>query len=241
MIRRHTSAILALLVCFLPALLADTLRLRDGRQMEGTYLGGNSREVRFLRDNGQTETYSLSEIESIRFGKMGVTDTTTLEDGTIVTVRMIDSVDSDQNRPGETFRATLEQPLTVAGKTVASKGAEARVRLIRVKQSGTLRGSEEIALELASLEIEGRTYRTSTEFAELASEGKGGQTAKVVGGTTALGALIGAIAGGKKGAAVGAAAGAGTGVGIQALHGKRVRVESETVLAFRLKEPIRLQ
>jgi len=60
----------------------------------------------------------------------------------------------------------------------------------------------------------------------------------VVGGTTVIGAIIGAIAGGKKGAAIGAAGGAGAGVAVQSLRGKSVKVPTETVLTFRLDDPL---
>jgi len=46
-------------------------------------------------------------------------------------------------------------------------------------------------------------------------KGRGGDTAKKVGGGAVLGAIIGGIAGGGKGAAIGAAAGGGAGAGVQ--------------------------
>ena len=68
-----------------------------------------------------------------------------------------------------------------------------------------------------------------------------GRTAKVAGGTAAVGAIIGAIAGGGKGAAIGAGAGAATGAGVEiATAGQRVRVPSETRLTFVLDSAVRL-
>jgi hypothetical protein len=53
------------------------------------------------------------------------------------------------------------------------------------------------------------------------------------------GAIIGAIAGGGKGAAIGAAAGGGTGAAVQVLtKGPQVKVPSETLLEFRLQQPV---
>ena len=52
----------------------------------------------------------------------------------------------------------------------------------------------------------------------MSEKAKGQQSAKVIGGTAVVGAIIGAIAGGGKGAAIGAAAGAGTGAAIQVIH-----------------------
>jgi outer membrane lipoprotein SlyB len=64
----------------------------------------------------------------------------------------------------------------------------------------------------------------------------------MVGGGAALGTLLGAIAGGGKGAAIGAVAGAAAGTGVQVLtKGEEIRVPAETVLNFRLDEPLQLR
>jgi hypothetical protein len=63
----------------------------------------------------------------------------------------------------------------------------------------------------------------------------------MVGGGAVLGTLIGAVAGGAKGAVVGAVAGAAAGAGAQVLtRGKEVNVPAESVLTFRLGNPINL-
>jgi len=63
----------------------------------------------------------------------------------------------------------------------------------------------------------------------------------MVGGGAALGTLLGALAGGGKGAAIGAIAGAAAGGGVQVLtKGREIRVPAETVLHFRLDQPLHL-
>jgi outer membrane lipoprotein SlyB len=72
--------------------------------------------------------------------------------------------------------------------------------------------------------------------------GKNKRTAEMVGGGAALGTLLGAIAGGGKGAAIGAIAGAAAGGGVQVLtKGHEIRVPAETVLNFRLDQPLHLR
>ncbi len=230
--------------------LADVLHLQGGGTVEGTFVGGDSRTVRFLRQDGQLESFAITDVESIVFGTPAAavstpppsspSDPHTVPKGTVLVIRMIDPVDSNVNQPGETFRATLEEPVTVAGEILAPKGTFASVQLVHVKQSGQLRGQEEIALQLRSITVNDKTYSLASEFATVASEGKGEETAKVVGGAAVIGALIGALTGGKKGAAVGAAAGAGAGVAVQAVRGKQVRVPSEALLAFSLEEAVTL-
>ena len=64
----------------------------------------------------------------------------------------------------------------------------------------------------------------NTQTVSRESDSRGEKTAKVAGGTAAVGAIIGAIAGGGKGAAVGAAAGGAAGAGTQVItKGQRVR------------------
>ncbi len=236
--------------------LADDLYLKNGRRVEGTFLGGDSRTVRFLLQDGQVGSFAITDVESIIFGTQAGSaassapapdptpvpaDPYTVSHGTVLVVRMIDSIDSDVNKPGETFRATLEEPIVVGGNILAPKDTPVTVQLVQVKQSGQLRGEAEIALHLRSLTLHGETYSLASEFAQVASEGKGGESAKVIGTTAAIGALIGAIAGGGKGAAVGAAAGAGAGVVVQSVRGKQVRVPSEAVLTFSLEESVTLR
>ena len=70
---------------------------------------------------------------------------------------------------------------------------------------------------------------TTTGDVSQASSSRGARTAKVVGGTTALGAIIGALAGGGRGAAIGAASGAAVGGGAEVLtKGQQVKIPSET-------------
>ena len=226
--------------------LADVLVLQGGRKVEGTFLGADSRTMRFLGEDGRVERFPISDLATLIFGNQEVatpasppslpSDSYTVPKGTVLVVRMIDSVDSDLNKPGDIFRATLEKPVTLSGRTLAPKGSAAVVQLVHVKQSGKLRGQEEIALQLRSIRVNDTTYPLTSQFAQLASEGKGKQTAQVVAGTAAVGALIGAITGGKKGAAVGAAAGAGAGTAIQLARGQQVRVSSEALLTFTLDE-----
>ncbi len=90
--------------------------------------------------------------------------------------------------------------------------------------------------------MNGKKFEVDTAAVTTAGESRTGQSAKVIGGTAALGAIIGAIAGGGKGAAIGAVAGGGAGTAVQVLtQGTRVRVPSETRLTFALQAPVRIQ
>jgi hypothetical protein len=165
-----------------------------------------------------------------------------LPQGTNFVIRMIDGVDSERDRVGQTFRASMDQPVMVDGNQIIARGTDVTVKLVDAKQSGKLTGRTELALALQSVSIDGRMVDLNTQTVKEESSSRTGRTAKVAGGTAAVGAIIGAIAGGGKGAAIGAGAGAATGAGVElATSGQRVRVPSETRLTFVLDSPVRLQ
>jgi hypothetical protein len=163
----------------------------------------------------------------------------TIPVGTVVTVRMIDSIDSQRNRPGEEFAATVDAPIVVGDRVVIPRGSDARVRLVQSASAGRMAGRSELQLELVGLAVGSNTYSVESGRYEKQGASRGTRTAETVGGGAALGALIGAIAGHGKGAAIGAAVGAGAGTAVQAgTHGQQVKVPSETKLDFTLKVPI---
>jgi len=243
----------------------DTITLKNGNVINGNYLGGTARTVRVeVGDNIQT--LDVSDITRIEFGGTPVplaaaprqesnvmrpsdppppqtqtmAGSVTLPAGTNFVIRMIDGVDSEQSRVGQSFAANLDQPVMLGGDTVIPRGADVTVKLVDSKQSGKLTGRTELALSLQSVRVNGRMVDVNTQSVKEVSDSRTGKTAKVAGGTAALGAIIGGIAGGGKGAAIGAGAGAATGAGVQVVTaGQRVRIPSETRLTFVLDNPVR--
>ncbi len=163
----------------------------------------------------------------------------TIPAGTVITVRMIDSIDSSRNRPGEEFAATVDAPIVVEERIVVRRGADARVRLVEARSAGRMTGRSELQVELVGLAIGEQTYATESGAVEKVGASRGKRTAATVGGGAALGTLIGAIAGKGKGAAIGAAVGAGAGTAVQAsTKGEQVQIPAETKLDFTLKAPL---
>jgi hypothetical protein len=163
----------------------------------------------------------------------------TIESGTMLNIRMIDAVDTGRNHPGDSFRATLDSPITIGDKVIIPEGADVVGRIAELKDSGHFAGQPQLALELASLSVNGRKYTLHTNQYTRQGTSRGASTAKKVGAGAAIGAVIGGIAGGGKGAAIGAATGAGVGGGAQAVtKPQQVRVETEALLSFRLESPI---
>lgn len=159
--------------------------------------------------------------------------------GSVLTVRMIDSIDSRKNQPGEEFDATVDTPV-VSGSTVAiPKDSPAKVRLVAANDSGRIEGSAQLELELLSVTVHGVPYQVRSGYYQQHGSSRGQRTAEAGGAGAVVGAMIGAIAGGGKGAAIGAGSGAAIGAGSQvAMHGSNIRVPSETKIDFTLKQPV---
>jgi hypothetical protein len=165
--------------------------------------------------------------------------TVTIPASTAITVRLLDAISSERNRAGDTFQATLEQPLVADGIVVADRGASVFGRVVQAQQSGRVAGVAEMALELDRLQTVGGEVQLASDTMMKKAETTHGKDAMTAGGLAGLGAAVGAIAGGRRGAGIGAAAGGATGAGtVMATKGKPVKFDPETQLTFRLRAPI---
>ena len=250
--------------------LADELILHNGAVVTGTYVGGDARSIRFIGESGNVETYAVGDVSSIRFAppppaahaavpvapavpetrrasvvpasRRGASEPlgVTVPAGTLITVRLIDSIDADLTGVGERFRASIDDPVSIGGRIVIPRYADTTVQVMRVEQSGALKGSDEVALKLYDVTLGGQSYAVATNYAEHQGKGKGRKTVRntAIGGVG--GAVLGGILGGAKGAAKGAAIGAGSGIAVSALRGTKLRIPSESRLKFVLRAPLGL-
>lgn len=164
----------------------------------------------------------------------------TIAVGTVVTIRLGETISSQKNQPGDSFSGTLDQALVVDGFAVAERGSRIQGKVVDAQQAGRVKGVALLALQLTKIHTaDGQDVMVSTE--RFAKEGttSHGADAKKVGIGAVLGATIGAIAGGGKGAAIGAGVGGAAGAGtVAATRGKQVELPVETRLTFRLQEPV---
>jgi hypothetical protein len=257
--RLFASIVLGLF--FVGVAAADTLELKSGKVVQGKYLGGTQAVLRF-EVNGEVQTFSTNDVVALTFtGHSGnaapvaapapavapayapasapTGGDVTIPAGQSLLIRMIDGVDSSKNHVGDVFHASLETDLTVGNSIVARKGTDVYGRLAEAKEAGHMSGSSELQLELTRVVIDGKDYPVVSSDYNLKGKGRGSDTAKKVGGGAVAGAIIGAIAGGGKGAAIGAGVGSAAGAGVQVFtRGQQVKVPSETLLEFRLQQPV---
>ena len=161
--------------------------------------------------------------------------------GTPLVVTVDQALSSKDSREGQTFLATVAQPVTVHGTTVIPKRASASGTVVTAKKKGRIKGEGQLAIALTSVTIHGQSYPIHTVTLDSTIKGKGGRTAKTTGGGAAGGALIGAIAGGGKGAGIGAlVGGAGGLIGGAFTGNKQIEIKAETPITFTLSDSLTL-
>lgn len=162
--------------------------------------------------------------------------------GTVLTVRLGDSVGSKTSQPGQTFTATLAKAVEVEGETLIAEGASATGTVVDAKPLGRFKGGAVLQLRLDSIKVNGADRPIQTSSVIRAEQGKGKRTAVLAGGGAAVGALIGGLAGGGKGAAIGALTGGGAGTAGAAFTGnKDIALPAESVLSFKLEQPLEVK
>ncbi len=140
--------------------------------------------------------------------------------GTVLTVELVDPLSSGKNKPGDVFRAKIEEGVWLRGQVVVPPGTTVRGVLPEVVPSGRIKGKAKLTLVLQTVELDGRSYEIKTDTLSYSGEGHGGKHW----GSSFLGAMQGALYGvlfgGKEGAVIGAGAGAAASTAASILGGK---------------------
>jgi hypothetical protein len=166
-----------------------------------------------------------------------VPDTLHLASGTLLSVRLNQGLSSNQNRAGDGFTATLEQPVVVNGWVVARRGQSIEGRVVDAQKGGRIKGTSKLEIGLTELTlVNGQQLPVHTRLIRAEGGTTRGRDAQAIGTTTGVGAIIGAIAGEGGGAAIGAGIGAAAGVaGVLLTHGRPTVIPPEALLTFRME------
>lgn len=233
---------------------ADTLEMKNGTILNGTYMGGTQHTVRFQTGNG-LQALSAADVLALTFTSASQPQQTkpvpappaapaapapapaapkpasvTIPAGTFLLVATTSPLNS-KSPSGQRFSTKLAQNLFEGGTLIAPKGTLVYGRVGKASQAGRMAGSSELELYLTDIELNGRSYPLmTTNFKE-----KGKSSFHKTARNTGLGALIGHAVdddgGGKTGALIG--------LGVSALRsGEAITIKPGTVLEFRMTQPL---
>lgn len=227
---------------------ADVLELKNGKTMNGKYVGGTAGTIRFETAEG-VQVVETGSALALTFTGGGTTTAApapapaaaaptvstsaapiTIPAGQMLLVRMVDSVSSKDSQ-GKRFTAILDSDLTVGGAVVAKAGTKIYGRVNSANQAGRYAGQSKVNLELTELALGSSLVPIMTSGYTDTGARSGGKTVK----GAAAGAAIGGIADGGEGAAKGAAIGA---VASGLKRGESLSVNAGTLLEFRLQQPV---
>ena len=254
---QRIGAALLLLAATGVSLDADRVRLRNGKVVEGLFIGGDSKTVRVLLDNGSVSEVPLADTVSVEFSPRkppppktpppakaaapATRPAITVPAGTVLNVRLAQDIDVDVSQTSQRFRAIVDDPVTAGGSIVIPRGASATLQAVQVQQSGQMKGSDKITLKVNTITFGGMVYEVATSYVETKGKGEGKRTARKVGGGAGLGAIVGGIAGGGEGAAIGAAIGGVTGAAVASSGEEHLKLPAETRLQFQLTQAVTIR
>jgi BON domain len=168
-----------------------------------------------------------------------VAKTVTIPSGTVIPIRMTDTLDSATTQSNTVFHGSLAGDLIADGMVVAKSGASVVGRVITAKDATHFSGSSELSIELTRIDTVDHPVDVVTDAFTKNGAGRGKNTAVKTGGGAAVGAILGGLLGGGKGAAIGAATGGGVGAGVNGVtRGQQVQIPTETLVSFHLQSPI---
>jgi len=227
---------------------ADVLEMKDGKVLNGKYVGGTAATVRFEGSTG-LQVIETSKIIALTFTTPAPAasaqptpapvaapaavppKSVTLPAGTMLVVRMVDTVTS-KKPAGTKFTTKLEYDLAVSG-TVALKGGTAIYGKVQSStQARRAFGKSTLDLRLAQIIVNGQPVPiVSSGYKEA-----GASSLKKAAKGAAAGAVIGEIADDDagKGAAIGATASL-------IKKGETVTVPTGAMLEFTLTQPVTIQ
>ena len=162
--------------------------------------------------------------------------------GTVLAVRLTETLSSELNQPGDTFSASLGSPIVIGNRVIIPEGAGVKGKIVDARNARRFGGRSALVIEVTQLAYNGRTYDLRSNQYSQQGASRNAYAAAAVTGGTGVGAIIGTIVGRGKGAAIGAVIGAAAGTGVQAVT-KRAPAElrAESTLSFRLETPLTLQ
>jgi hypothetical protein len=169
------------------------------------------------------------------------TEQITLPYGTVLAVRLTETLSSDFNRPGDAFLASLASPIVIGDRVIVPEGASVKGKIVDARNAKRFRGRSTLVVEVTHLTYNGRTYELRSSQYSKQGASRNAYAAAATTGGAGVGAIIGTVLGRGKGAAIGAALGAVAGKGVQAVtKPASVELSAESVLSLQLETALKV-
>lgn len=248
--------LIVLISSFITSAFADTIILRDGTVVQGSFVGGSSNAVQF-NHQGQIKEIPLSAIATISISERSATEThsgkgdmstseissasappaptdnsVTIPAGTALIVTTSSTVSTDFHGGSNTFPAALYEDVIINGNVVIPKGTHIYGEVLDSKHAKMF-GHSKLVVDLTAIYTERGTVDITTDHLGYETESETGKTLKTTGTAAALGAVFSKNHG--KGAAKGAAVGAALSM---LSSGQHIKIPPGTILKFTLQEPV---
>jgi hypothetical protein len=172
-----------------------------------------------------------------------------IPEGTRISLQLNDYLSTKVNNEGDSFTATVSEPVYLKERLVIPKGSIVSGSVSRLLRPGRFKGKAVMNLLFSTIRIQGSPEvplvasltrvgerGTGNEGDVTAAGSKGKDVAKVA-APTATGAGIGAIVGGGKGAAIGAGIGAAIGL-FSVSGGTHLEIKRGTAMEIILDRPL---
>jgi hypothetical protein len=240
---------------------ADTITLKDGHKIEGTFLGKDGDVINFESD-GIEMAINASKIANLSMGaesdpvskpphkeqESPVADSPSHSEkppkkpkpprapaivpvGTVLTIRLNQQLSTTQQATGARFSARLDGGLTSNGRVVVPDGAEVIGVIQDAKQSGRVFGHSSLIITLSKIKVRGVLKPIATNSVNAATEATGRDST----GKVIRGAALGGLIDGGHGAETGAKVGVGLAI---LTKGNQVVIPAGSYLEFQLRTPL---
>jgi hypothetical protein len=166
----------------------------------------------------------------------------TLPAQTVLLVEMASGLSSHTSQPGQAFRATVSQEVSMNGLLAVPVGSNVYGKVTEAHPADKIGGRAELALIFHTLELTGGEPMAIAANFDLAGKSQRTKDAAMIGGGVVGGAIIGDQIDDGTGTAIGAIIGgvAGT-VAAKKTKGKPVEVPAGTMLTLTLTQPLTVQ
>ena len=239
LLRVATAVVLFTTIVALPVR-SDVLELKDGTVLDGKYMGGSQSSMRFQVKN-DIQVVPIGKILALTItGSSGANATpavastpppkaVALPVGTRLLVKILEPIDTRNNKAGSRFSASLEGKLMAGGQEIVAAGSKVYGQVVTAKRGGIGARPPVLELKLIEISINGELRPIVTNLLSGVGEGGG------AGGKVLKGAAVGGLASGSSGAEDGAK----LGLAVSILGGgKHAGIKSGTLLEFNLSAPM---